>query len=203
MKDIKAARRHLNRVDRHLGKAIKKIKLENRKLDRSSPYVRLASAIISQQISTAAARAIWGRFIALFGKNDEINFEKLLAMPVETLRGAGVSPQKIGYLKDLAAKVVANTVPAPAKLKKMSDEEIVEALLPIKGVGVWTIQMILIFYYRRPDIWPIRDLGVKKGFMKVHGKSKLPSETALEKFGNKFKPYRSYAALYYWRSLDN
>lgn len=201
MKDLKAARRHLSKVDSQLAKAIKKIKLEPAKRRRDSPYVRLARAIVSQQISTAAARAIWARFEALF-ENGDIDFAKLNAMPVETLRGAGVSPQKIGYLKDLASKVAEKKVPTPDKLKRMSDEEIVAALLPIKGVGVWTIQMILIFHYQRPDVWPVRDLGVKKGFMKVHGKKQMPKEPALEKFGEKLRPFRSYAALYYWRSLD-
>ncbi len=201
MKDLAKARKHLMKIDRELGRAIKKIKLKKRARRRDSPYVRLASAIISQQISTAAARSIWGKFENLF-ENKKIDFEKLVKFSDEKLRSAGVSPQKIGYLRDLAYRVNNSEVPSAERLKKMSDEEILESLIVIKGVGRWTIQMLLIFHYWRPDVWPALDLGVKKGYMKVHGGRKLPEEKKLEKLGARFKPYRSYAALYYWSALD-
>jgi DNA-3-methyladenine glycosylase II len=202
MKHLEAARKHLSKVDRQLAKTIRKVKLEKRKRKRVSPYERLASAIISQQISTKAAEAIWKKFSSLF-ENGRIDFLKLDQISEVSLRSAGVSPQKIGYLKDLARRVVNESLPKNSILARQTDEKIIETLLPIKGVGVWTIQMLLIFHYERPDVWPVRDLGVKKGFMKVHNKKQLPEEADLEKFGEKFKPFRSYAALYYWRALDN
>jgi DNA-3-methyladenine glycosylase II len=201
-KNHRRAKKHLKKVDPHLGKAIATVKIEMPKTARGvSPYERLARAIVGQQISTAAAKSIWAKFIKLFN-SEKIDFVLLDRMPVEILRAAGLSPQKIGYMKDLAKKVSENGVPHPDKLKRMSDDEVVAALLPIKGVGEWTIHMLLIFHLLRPNVWPVRDLGVKKGFMKVHKKRKMPEEKWLEKFGEKFSPYRSYAALYYWRALD-
>lgn len=202
MKDLKKARKHLIKSDRDLARFVKKAELRPRKRHRDSPYIRLASAIVSQQISTAAARSIWAKFKALFN-NEKIDFAQLAEFSDAQLRSAGISPQKMGYLRDLANRVNRGEVPNPKALARMTDDEIVEKLIVIKGVGRWTIQMLLIFHYWRPDVWPVLDLGVKKGYMRIHGLKKLPDEKKLEKLGEKFKPFRSYAALYYWHSLDN
>ncbi len=201
MQDLVRAKKHLIKADERLASWVKKLKLQPMALPAESPYERLARAIVSQQISVAAARTIWGRFSGLFD-NGAVDFERLVKLEAEHLRAVGLSKQKIGYIQDLAQRVVKGDVPAVRELITLPDHEIVDALLPIKGVGEWTVQMLLIFHLQRPDVWPVKDLGMKKGFMKVHNKRKIPEEKFLQKYGERFRPFRSYAALYYWKALE-
>ena len=168
---------------------------------RLRPFDALAESIAYQQLSGKAAATIWGRVRALFpGKH--LDPAKVLATPDEKLRAAGLSRSKVAALKDLAAKTIDGTVPSGRVVMKMTDEEIVQRLIQVRGIGRWTVEMLLLFDLGRPDVWPVNDYGVQKGFAKVFGKRKLPTPKQLMKLGEKWRPYRSVAAWYFWRALD-
>ena len=166
------------------------------------PFDALAESIAYQQLSGKAAATIFGRVRALYPKRKWLDPEQLLATPDETLRAAGLSRAKTAALKDLAAKTIDGTVPAGRALIRMSDDEIVARLTAVRGIGRWTVEMLLLFDLGRPDVWPIDDYGVRKGFAKTFGRRKLPTPKQLMKFGEKWRPYRSVAAWYFWRALD-
>jgi len=166
------------------------------------PFDALAESIAYQQLSGKAAATIWGRVRALYGKRKWLDPKQVLATTDESLRGAGLSRSKVAALKDLAAKTIDGTVPSARKLGKMSDEEIIERLTAVRGIGRWTAEMLLLFELGRLDVWPVGDYGVQKGFAKTFGKRKLPKPKQLMKLGEKWRPYRSVAAWYFWRALD-
>jgi DNA-3-methyladenine glycosylase II len=166
------------------------------------PFDALAESIAYQQLSGKAAATIFGRVRALYPKRKWLDPEQLLATPDETLRAAGLSRAKTAALKDLAAKTIDGTVPAGRALIHMSDDEIVTRLTAVRGIGRWTVEMLLLFDLGRPDVWPVNDYGVRKGFAKTFGRRKLPTPKQLMKFGEKWRPYRSVAAWYFWRALD-
>ena len=166
------------------------------------PFDALAESIAYQQLSGKAAATIFGRVRALYPKRKWLDPEQLLATPDETLRAAGLSRAKTAALKDLAAKTIDGTVPAGRALIRMSDDEIVTHLTAVRGIGRWTVEMLLLFDLGRPDVWPVDDYGVRKGFAKTFGRRKLPTPKQLMKFGEKWRPYRSVAAWYFWRALD-
>jgi DNA-3-methyladenine glycosylase II len=167
------------------------------------PFDALAESIAYQQLSGKAAATIWGRVRALYPRKKYLDPKAILKTPDRKLRGAGLSGSKVAALKDLAAKTIDGTVPTAAALAKMSDDEIIERLIQVRGIGRWTVEMLLLFDLARPDVWPIHDYGVQKGFAKTFGKRKLPTPKQLLKLGKKFAPYRSIAAWYFWRALDN
>jgi DNA-3-methyladenine glycosylase II len=166
------------------------------------PFDALAESIAYQQLSGKAAATIFGRVRALYPKRKWLDPEQLLATPDETLRAAGLSRAKTAALKDLAAKTLDGTVPAGRALIRMSDDEIITRLTAVRGIGRWTVEMLLLFDLGRPDVWPVDDYGVRKGFAKTFGRRKLPTPKQLMKFGEKWRPYRSAAAWYFWRALD-
>jgi DNA-3-methyladenine glycosylase II len=166
------------------------------------PFDALAESIAYQQLSGKAAATIFGRVRALYPKRKWLDPEQLLATPDETLRAAGLSRAKTAALKDLAAKTIDGTVPSGRALIRMSDDEIVARLTTVRGIGRWTVEMLLLFDLGRPDVWPVDDYGVRKGFAKTFGRRKLPTPKQLMKFGEKWRPYRSVAAWYFWRALD-
>ena len=166
------------------------------------PFDALAESIAYQQLSGKAAATIFGRVRALYPKRKWLDPEQLLATPDETLRAAGLSRAKTAALKDLAAKTIDGTVPTGRALIRMSDDEIVTRLTAVRGIGRWTVEMLLLFDLGRPDVWPVDDYGVRKGFAKTFGRRKLPTPKQLMKFGEKWRPYRSVAAWYFWRALD-
>src|SRR5947199_7588773 len=166
------------------------------------PFDALAESIAYQQLSGKAAATIFGRVRALYPKRKWLDPEQLLATPDEILRAAGLSRAKTAALKDLAAKTIDGTVPAGRALIRMSDDEIVTRLTAVRGIGRWTVEMLLLFDLGRPDVWPVDDYGVRKGFAKTFGRRKLPTPKQLMKFGEKWRPYRSVAAWYFWRALD-
>ena len=166
------------------------------------PFDALAESIAYQQLSGKAAATIFGRVRALYPKSKWLNPEKLLATPDETLRAAGLSRAKTAALKDLAAKTIDGTVPTGRALICMSDDEVITRLTAVRGIGRWTVEMLLLFDLGRPDVWPVDDYGVRKGFAKTFGRRKLPTPKQLMKFGEKWRPYRSVAAWYFWRALD-
>jgi DNA-3-methyladenine glycosylase II len=166
------------------------------------PFDALAESIAYQQLNGKAAASIWNRVRALYPKRKRLDPAKVLATPDETLRAAGLSRAKIAAIKDLAAKTLDGTVPSSRALLRMSDDEIVARLTTVRGIGRWTVEMLLLFDLGRPDVWPVDDYGVRKGFAKTFGKRKLPTPKQLMKFGEKWRPYRSVAAWYFWRALD-
>ncbi|PYI86144.1 MAG: DNA-3-methyladenine glycosylase 2 family protein [Verrucomicrobia bacterium] len=167
------------------------------------PFDALAESIAYQQLSGRAAAAIWSRVRALYPKGKRLDPQKILASPDDTFRAAGLSRAKIAALKDLAAKTIDGTVPSARALSRMSDDEIVARLITVRGVGRWTVEMLLLFDLGRPDVWPVHDYGVRKGFAKTFGRRKLPTPKELMKFGERWRPYRSVAAWYFWRALDS
>jgi len=166
------------------------------------PFDALAESIAYQQLSGKAAATIFGRVRALYPKRKWLDPEQLLATPDETLRAAGLSRAKTAALKDLAAKTIDGTVPTGRALIRMSDDEIIARLTAVRGIGRWTVEMLLLFDLGRPDVWPVDDYGVRKGFAKTFGRRQLPTPKQLMKFGEKWRPYRSVAAWYFWRALD-
>jgi DNA-3-methyladenine glycosylase II len=166
------------------------------------PFDALAESIAYQQLSGKAAATIWGRVRALYPKRKWLDPELVLKTPDETLRACGLSRSKTAALKDLAAKTIDGTVPTRRELVRMSDEEIIERLTQVRGIGRWTVEMLLLFELGRLDVWPVADYGVQKGFAKTFGRRKLPTPKQFQKIGEKWRPYRSVAAWYFWRALD-
>src|SRR5437660_10433177 len=166
------------------------------------PFDALAESIAYQQLSGKAAATIFGRVRALYPRRKYLDPEQILVTPDETLRAAGLSRAKTAALKDLAAKTIDGTVPAGRALIRMTDDEIIARLTAVRGIGRWTVEMLLLFDLGRPDVWPVDDYGVRKGFAKTFGRRKLPTPKQLMKFGEKWRPYRSAAAWYFWRALD-
>src|SRR5205814_5412206 len=201
---MKKAINHLARTDPRFAALIGK----SRRFDVVAnelvrPFDALAESIAYQQLSGKAAATIWGRVRALYGKRKYLDPRTVLGTPDEKLRAAGLSRSKVAALKDLAAKTLDGTVPSARALEKMSDEEIIERLTSVRGIGRWTVEMLLLFDLGRPDVWPIHDYGVQKGFAKTFNKRKSPTPKQLLKHGKKFAPHRSVAAWYFWRALDN
>src|SRR6266478_738692 len=166
------------------------------------PFDALAESIAYQQLSGKAAATIWGRVRALYPRKKYLDPKTVLKTPDRKLRGAGLSRSKVAALKDLAAKTIDGTVPTARALAKMTDEEIIERLVSVRGIGRWTVEMLLLFDLGRPDVWPAADYGVQKGLAKTFGKRKLPTPKQMIKLGKKFQPNRSVAAWYFWRALD-
>src|SRR6266480_1582629 len=166
------------------------------------PFDALAESIAYQQLSGKAAATIFGRVRALYPKTKWLDPSKILATPDDAFRTAGLSRAKTAAIKDLAAKTIDGTIPSGRALLRMSDDEIIERLTKVRGIGRWTVEMLLLFDLGRPDVWPVDDYGVRKGFAKTFGRRKLPTPKQLIKSGKKWRPYRSVAAWYLWRALD-
>jgi 3-methyladenine DNA glycosylase/8-oxoguanine DNA glycosylase len=166
------------------------------------PFDALAESIAYQQLNGKAAATIWSRVRALYSRRKYLDPNLVLATPDAQLRAAGLSRNKIAALKDLAAKTIDGTVPSRRALSRMSDDEIIARLITVRGIGRWTVEMLLLFDLGRPDVWPVDDYGVRKGFAKTFGRRKLPTPKQLRRIGEKWRPYRSVAAWYFWRALD-
>lgn len=169
--------------------------------DRFDHFAMLVRAIVFQQLSTKAATTIYNRLLELMP--DGLPVPHALAMLTdEQLRSAGISRQKAGYLRDLCEKVLAGTVPLTS-VDDMPDEEVIVALTRIKGIGRWTAEMFLIFRLQRPDVLPLGDLGIVNAIQKAYRLRKKPTPDRMRKLGEAWRPYRSIASWYLWRSLDN
>jgi DNA-3-methyladenine glycosylase II len=166
------------------------------------PFDALAESIAYQQLSGKAAATIFGRVRALYPKRKWLDPELVLKTPDEKLRACGLSRSKTAALKDLAAKTLDGTVPTRRALLRMTDDEIIQRLTSVRGIGRWTVEMLLLFELGRLDVWPVADYGVQKGFAKTFGRRKLPTLKQFLKIGEKWRPYRSVAAWYFWRALD-
>jgi 3-methyladenine DNA glycosylase/8-oxoguanine DNA glycosylase len=163
-----------------------------------SRFEALAEAICYQQLAGKAAETIWGRVRALV--DGPFTPEAVLALGPEPLRGAGLSGSKVASVLDLSAKVADGTV-ALDRIGRLRDDQIVERLTVVRGIGRWTAEMFCIFTLRRLDIWPTGDYGVRAGYQRAYGLSELPSAKELEPLGDRFRPYRSLAAWYCWRVI--
>ena len=167
-----------------------------------SPYEALLEAIAYQSISGKAAATIFARIKALSGNSRPPSPEQMLKLRTPTLRKAGLSGAKVLAMKDLARKTIDGIVPTREQAEKMSDAELVERLDSVRGIGAWTVEMFLIFNLGRPDVLPIHDLGVKKGWSVTYGKKHMPKPKELLAFGERWRPYRTIASWYMWRAFE-
>jgi DNA-3-methyladenine glycosylase II len=164
------------------------------------PFYYLARAIVYQQLATAAARTIHGRFMEALG--GDVTPAKVLRTREEKLRKAGLSGSKLAAIRDLATKVRSGEVDV-SDLEEQSDEEVTRRLTLVRGIGPWTAHMYLMFRMHRPDVWPVGDLGVRAGFRKIHAWPEAPTQKELEPLGEAYRPWRSAAAWYCWRALEH
>jgi len=161
-------------------------------------FAALAESILYQQLAGSAAAAIHGRFVALF--DGELSPKAVLAVPEERLRGVGLSGSKAASIRDLASKVSEGTVPLD-RIERLSDDDIVERLSVVRGIGRWTAEMFLIFQLRRLDVWPVDDYGVRQGYALAYRLKELPKPKQLEAEGDRFRPFRTVPAWYCWQAV--
>jgi DNA-3-methyladenine glycosylase II len=200
--DAEEAVRYLSSQDSTLASLIKRVGSFNLPIRRMhNPFEALARNIIYQQLHGNAAGAIHQRVLALFGKK-RLHPEDILDASEESLRGAGLSGAKLAALKDLAAKTLDGTVPTLARLRRMGDEEIIEHLTEVRGIGRWTVEMLLIFRLGRPDVLPTGDFAVRKGFSLAYGLQEMAKPKELMAYGERWRPYRSVASWYMWRASE-
>ena len=193
---------HLKRVDPVLAAVIARVGPCRMELRRTGThYDALVRAIVFQQLSGKAAGTIHRRFSELY-PDKQPRAELVLQTNDLLLRGAGLSRQKIGYLRDLASRVSERTLPL-AHLGRLKDDAIIEHLVQVKGIGRWTAQMFLMFRLGRPDVLPELDLGVQNAIQRAYGLRKRPSPKDVLRIGQKWRPYASVASWYLWRSLEN
>src|SRR5215212_4574726 len=174
---------------------------ERRRGRPHEPYGALVRSIVGQQLSTKAARTIYERLIAQFDGRTPTPAELLAADP-EQVRSAGLSRPKVSYLRSLAEHVESGELEL-ARLDELPDEEVSEQLTAVKGLGQWTADMFLIFHLRRPDVVPVGDLGVRRAVERAYELPEIPDAAQVLEIGEPWRPYRSLASLYLWRSLDN
>ncbi len=197
------ARRHLMRRDPVLGAAVKRIgacRMADRQ--RTDHLTALIGAIVSQQLSTKAAATIFGRFVALFPENRIPGADAIAAQSDEALRGVGLSGQKVGYLRDLSARIADGRLNLD-ELESLPDDQVIERLVAVKGFGRWTAEMFLMFRLHRPDVLPAGDLGIMNAIQRLYRLRKRPDAKRIHKIGEAWKPYRSVASWYLWRTLES
>ncbi len=194
---------HLCRADKLLARLIKKVGPCTMKIrNRRTPFAALVSAVTYQQLNGTAAETILKRFLALYPGKRFPTPEDVLATADELMRGAGLSRAKTAAIKDIAAKTVEGIVPTSREILKLSNEEIIERLTRVRGVGPWTVEMLLMFTLGRHDVLPATDYGVRKGFAVTFGWKDLPTPKELLEYGERWRPHRSTAAWYLWRALE-
>jgi DNA-3-methyladenine glycosylase II len=195
----------LARNDRALAKLMRKAgPFTMRPAKMASPFASLLRAIVSQQLSGKAATTIYNRVAALLPNPTHPSPEAIADVEDGALRGAGLSQNKLLSIRDLAAKTLDGTVPTLQKLRKLPDAEIVERLTQVRGIGVWTVEMLLIFRLGRPDVFPVDDLGVRRGVMLTYGHAEMPKPKSsdLAAIGERWRPFRSVASWYMWRACE-
>jgi DNA-3-methyladenine glycosylase II len=185
-----------------MAEAIERIGPMKFKPRRLSTFQSLTQAIIHQQLSGKAAATIQGRFQAIFDTEIFPEPEAVLKIPHEHLAKAGLSRAKCSYILDIARRAAEGEIPSLVQCDDITDAQLIETLTSVKGIGQWTAEMMLIFNLGRPDVLPVHDLGVRKGFQAVYRKWKMPEPKALAKFGERWSPYRTTAAWYLWRAAD-
>ncbi len=170
--------------------------------DRGEHYGALVRAIVGQQLSVAAARTIYGRLIARFGDRPPTPQEILEDDPEELRAAAGLSRAKVGFLRSLAEHVLSGELELE-RLDLLPDEEVIAELTAVKGIGLWSAHMFLMFHLERPDILPVGDLGIRRAIERAYGLPELPLPTQIEQIAEPWRPHRSLACRYLWRSLEN
>jgi len=194
-----AAARALAELDDPLRLVIEAVGKPNIRPPQRTPFEALVRSICFQQLSGKAAATIHGRFVEAAG--GVVTPETVAAMPLEEMRRAGLSAAKAASVSDLAQKALDGTIPLD-RLHRLDDEELIERLVVVRGIGRWTAEMFLIFQLRRPDVWPVDDLGVRKGYARIHGLAAMPTPKELAVLGDVYRPYRSVAAWYCWRATE-
>ena len=201
--DPRAARRHLRRVDPALAGLLDEFPFTLKLNQTQSVFSALAEAIVYQQLTGKAAATIYGRVCALFPRaTNGFTPKHILATTEENLRSAGLSRAKAAALRDLAHKTATRELPTLEQVHTMEDDDIVERLTSVRGIGRWTVEMLLMFRLGRGDVLPADDYGVRKGFALTYGRADLPSRKELEQHGEQWRPYRSVASWYMWRAVD-
>lgn len=198
----RSAIEHL-KTDRAMARVVERIGPIDLTPQRLPTFQSLIHAIIHQQLSGSAASAILGRFQSLFDCDGFPSPRTVISMEREKLRTAGLSAAKASYIADIARRDLDGLIPTIDDCDRMTDEGIVQCLTTIKGVGRWTVEMLLIFNLGRPDVLPIHDLGIRRGYQVFCRRRKLPDPKILERRGKKWRPYRTAAALYLWRIVDS
>ncbi len=197
-----SAAAHLAAADPALGRCIARVgALKRLKPEPREPYVALLSAVAHQQLHGNAARAMLGRLM-LLASGEMPAPAALLALSDQALRDCGFSANKALALRDIAAKAAAGVIPSRAAARRLTDAALIERLVSIRGVGRWTVEMLLIFTLGRPDIFPVDDFGVREGYRIVHALEVQPKPKPLAVMAEIYAPFRSTAALYYWRAAD-
>jgi len=200
---MNAALKHLSAVDPVMARLIREIgpyKLEHE--PRRSPFQSLVLAVAHQQLHATAANNILARFKKLFPGRRFPKPEDLAKVSDAQLRACGFSFAKIKALRDIAAKTLDGTIPSPRQIAKLNDEEIIKRLTEARGVGRWTVEMLLIFQLGRPDVLPVDDFGVRNGYRIAYNKRAMPKPKALLKFGRRWRPHATVAAWYLWGAAD-
>ncbi len=195
--------RHLSRADPVLRRLIRDVgpcSLKPKR--RRSPFESLVRAIAYQQLHDAAAESILRRLCALFPDRRFPAPEQLLAADPRAIRGAGFSQAKVMALRDLAEKVLDGTVPTGRVVRGLDDEAVIERLTVVRGIGRWTAEMLLIFQLGRPDVLPVDDFGVRNGFRLAYGLAAMPTPRDVLRYGERWRPFRTFAAWYLWRAVD-
>ena len=169
---------------------------------RRSPFESLARAIAYQQLHDKAAESILKRFVGLFPGQRFPRPDDLLTMDVKAIRQAGFSRSKIMALRDLAQKTIDGTVPTNRMMQQLDDEAIVQRLIDVRGIGRWTVEMLLIFQLGRPDVLPVNDFGVRNGFRIAYRRAVMPTPREVLPYGERWRPFRTAAAWYLWRAAD-
>ena len=201
--DSAKAIRHLKKADPDLAKVIRRIGPFGLKPDKSRTiYASLVRSIVYQQLTGKVAAIIFGRFLELFPGRKFPKPERVLRKPFGQLRGVGLSNQKANYIRNIAQAAKDSIVPDSRQANRMSDDELVERLTSIKGVGRWTVEMLLIFRLGRPDVLPATDYGVQKGFALVKRLAEHPKPKEILAAGECWAPHRTTAAWYLWRTTD-
>jgi DNA-3-methyladenine glycosylase II len=195
--------KHLNSVDPVLERLMEKVGPVSVKAKRVAVFQSLVQAIVYQQLSGKAASTIFNRFTALFGDGGFPSADQALTMSPARLRSAGLSRPKANYILGIAERAASGSLLTLEQCAELADAEIVQRLTEIKGVGRWTVEMFLIFNLGRLDVLPVHDLGVRRGFQIAYRKRKMPEPEQLERFGEKWRPYRTVAARYLWRAVDS
>ena len=201
--DLEAATKHLSSCDDRLAGLIRDaVPFQADMEAHQSPYEALLEAIAYQSISGKAAATIFGRIKALSATGGIPTPSEILKIRKQVLRKAGLSGAKVQAMKDLAQKTLEGIVPTMEDAEKLSDEELVKRLVSVRGIGAWTVEMFLIFRLGRPDVLPIHDLGVQKGWSVAYGKKFKPRPKELLAFGERWRPYRTVASWYMWRAFE-
>ncbi len=196
---FKKGEEYLASIDPSFRKLMNDFPLTFKPAKKRPPYLSLIRSIAYQQIQIKAAETILARFYALYPEGHTPTPEEILNTPDEKIRAVGLSARKVKAIKDIAQKTIEGLVPTLDEVDHLTDEELVERLVPIYGIGKWSVEMLLIFQLGRLDVWPIDDFGTRKGWQLWKKKKEMPTLEEIERAGKKYSPYRSILSLYLWQ----